>query len=318
VVGRELIFSNSQIASLITDRFVAYAGDQWYLHRQKDELGTYFWKVAQQGHNAKLPEDATRQGIYVANAEGQLLASDHFRPHVATFVSLLERSLKLHADRPKGASLISGAAATDVRYSRIPPADGLILSTFTRIPLELPEGGRWTPNQAVGRDHMWLTRHEVGSLQPPVWKKDTEYPLPPAIAERLARFHLTDNVRGEPPMWSRGHIRELKISIRVSDPATGRLSLLGTARLESNDGKRGYDSRLQGELVVNRQSERVTRMDLLAWGEAWGEGPYTRGAPPGRFPLLVAFSLAGDKPADRVPPQGSREIQAYLGTGSGS
>ena len=62
-MGRELIFSNPEISGTITSRFVAYAGDQWYLHRQKDADGEFFWKVAQQGHMARLPEDATRQGI---------------------------------------------------------------------------------------------------------------------------------------------------------------------------------------------------------------------------------------------------------------
>ncbi|MGV3721400.1 MAG: hypothetical protein ACO1SX_10875, partial [Actinomycetota bacterium] len=91
------------------------------------------------------------------------------------------------------------------------------------------------------------------------------------------------------------------------------LALSGTARLQTQDGKRGYDARLQGSLIINRQNDRVTRFDLLSWGEAWGEGPYTRGAPAGKFPLLTAFSLAGHKPADRVPPQGIREVGAYFG-----
>src|SRR3712207_7186712 len=40
------------------------------------------------------------------------------------------------------------------------------------------------------------------------WEKGARYPVPAAVAERLIRFHLVDNVRGEPPMWARQHIRE--------------------------------------------------------------------------------------------------------------
>jgi len=315
VVGRELIFSNPEIAALITERFVAYAGDQWYLHRQKDGVGAYFWKVAQQGHNARLPEDSTRQGVYAANPDGTLLASDHFRPQAAAFLAMLNRSLSRAKELGREPAVISGVDVPDLRYTRVPPADGLILNAFTRIPSESTRSS-WTPNQAVGRDHVWLSREEAAALKPASWKVGTRMPVPAAVAERLARFHLVDNVRGEPPMWNRDQIRELDLSLRVVDPAAGLLTLSGKARMETQDGKRGYEARLQGNLVVNRQTDRISRMDLLTWGEAWGEGPYTRGAPTGRFPLLVAFSLAGDKPADRVPPQGSREVQAYFGTGT--
>jgi len=307
VVGRELIFSDPEIAELITGRFVPYAGDQWYLHRQQDEEGRYFWKVAQQGHYARRPMDQTRQGIYVATPDGQLLASDHFRAHRATFLAMLRRGL---AAAP-GKLPAPDAATPDPRFRRTPPEGGLVLKVFTRIPL--PAGAAWSPNQAVGRDHVWITREEAATLAPRTWRRGEASSLPPRLAERLVRFHLLDNVRGEPPMWSAGHIRESDLTLRVADPAAGRLTLTGTARLASNDGRRGYDARLQGELRLDRATGRWEQVDLLAWGDAWGEGPYTRGAPPGRFPLRIAFSKAGDRPTDRVPPQGSRDYGDYFG-----
>ena len=55
---------------------------------------------------------------------------------------------------------------------------------------------------------------------------------------------------------------------------------------------------------------------LVALGDHWGEGQYTRGARPGRQPLGVAFELTkGEAPADRVPPQGARMAQTYFSTG---
>lgn len=313
-MGRELIFSHPDIAQLITDRFVAYAGDQWYLHRRQDDVGKFFWKVAQQGHNRKLPLDATRQGVYVATPDGGLLASDHFRPAADTFLAMLHRSLERARAEAGTTAAPAGAEAPDPRYARVPPKDGLILKSYTRIPLPAPEGGRWTPNQAVGRDHVWFTREEARSLRPPSWKPGAQWPLPPGIAVRLARFHLVDNVRGEPPMWAAGDLRELDLRLRVTDPGAGRLALEGTVRLRSRDGSRSYDARLQGVVSLDRGTDRVTRFDLLSRGEARGEGTYTRGAPPGPFPLLIAFSLAGNRAADRVPPQGSRDYGEYFGS----
>ena len=66
--------------------------------------------------------------------------------------------------------------------------------------------------------------------------------------------------------------------------------------------------------MFDRKQDRFTRFQALAWGEAWGHGTYTRGAPQGRFPLVIAFSPAGDSAADRIPPQGSRHREEYFGT----
>jgi hypothetical protein len=197
---------------------------------------------------------------------------------------------------------------------RRPPAGGLILNVFTRIPLPPPPGKTWTPNMATGRDHLWLTKEEWRALLPAEWKAGVCYPAPAAVTERLVRFHLVDNVRGEPDAWSPGDIRESALTLRVEDPKAGRLALEGTARMQRG-GTRSYEARIQGHLTFDRQQDRLTRVDLLSWGEAWGEGTFTRGAPAGRFPLVIAASLAGNTGADQVPPQGSRNLESYLGTG---
>lgn len=129
---------------------------------------------------------------------------------------------------------------------------------------------------------------------------------------RIARFHLIDNVRGEPSFWNRAHVRRVDMKLRVEDSTKHLLRLEGTANLVTNNAERGYDCRIQGLLAYDPPTHRFTRMDVLAWGVSWGEGAYTRGAPAGRFPLVVAFSLAGNTPADRVPPQAARSVSEYF------
>jgi hypothetical protein len=65
---------------------------------------------------------------------------------------------------------------------------------------------------------------------------------------------------------------------------------------------------------VETNDEGVTRFELVAHGDFKGEGPYTRGAPEGKFPLAILFTLAdGSDIADKIPPQGSRGwVQGYL------
>lgn len=305
------MFSNPEVVRLIQSSFVAYAGDQWYLHRQQDVDGQFFRTVARQGHRKDAPEDETLQGIYVAAPDGRLVVSDHYRTSAVATSQLLQRAVQLWA-RPQGEVSVAANTQPDRRYQRVPPEGGLILDVFARIARDPEPGAKWSPNQAVGRDHMWLTRDEWRALRPPSWRKGETYALPPGIAGRLLRFHLVDNVRGEPSTWRPDEVRESDLKLTVSEPPAGLLTLSGTARLHSFDVRRGYEARVQGQLRFERAGDRFARVDLLSWGEAWGEGTYTRGAPKGRFPLLVAFSLAGGAPADRVPPQGSREISAYM------
>jgi hypothetical protein len=125
------------------------------------------------------------------------------------------------------------------------------------------------------------------------------------LAHRIARFHLVDNTRGEPPMWENDDIKLIELSLDA-----GRLT--GAFHLETANGKRGFQGELAG--IVETEGEEVTRFDLVAHGQYWGQGPFTGGAPKGKFPLAVAFTLAdGKDEADKVRPQASRGwVQGYL------
>ena len=47
--------------------------------------------------------------------------------------------------------------------------------------------------------------------------------------------------------------------------------------------------------VVETKGDRVVRFDVVALGDFWGEGTYTRGAPRGKFPLAVSFTLVSSR-----------------------
>lgn len=126
-----------------------------------------------------------------------------------------------------------------------------------------------------------------------------------SLQRRIARFHLVDNTRGEPPFWSEMEVRDLDLKLEK-----GRLS--GKVQLETVDGKRGYEADVLG--IVEAKNGRITQFDIVARGDFWGAGPYTKNPPSGKFPLAVAFSLAdGSEVADKIPPQASRGwIRGYL------
>ncbi|MDF1843977.1 MAG: hypothetical protein P1U77_21275 [Rubripirellula sp.] len=183
--------------------------------------------------------------------------------------------------------------SVDRRYNVSPPVGGLVL----RVQAKILDGYKPTDNQwrqifqsAQSRDNLWITADEQRMI--------AAGKIPDPVTRRIARYHLVDNTRGEPPMWRSDEIRELKIEIR-----DGKLS--GKVHLETANGDRGFQAEIRGEIETD--GELVTRCDFVASGNFWGEGTYTRGAPKGKFPLAIAFTLAdGNDLADRIPPQGSR------------
>jgi hypothetical protein len=314
---------------MATEEFVPVTGDDWYERRRQDAEGRFFRQVADQGPR-KGEGGSTRQGIYCFTADGQLLAYKNAGQAPDVMREVLRQAQrawrKLPEDRRKpGAVKVPEPDSTDVRYARTPPPGGLIVTIYTRI-LE-HAGGTWsrgackTPGgDQAARDHLWLTEAEWRSLVPARPRVGDHFPLPAQVGERILRFHLIDNTRGEPPMWRRDEIRTQDLTLTVEEvtAAAVKMRLEGSALLASHAdvarAGRGFDARLLGSLHYDRARKVIDRLEIVAVGEHWGEGTFTRAARPGRQPLGIVFELArGDMPADLVPPQAAREIAAYFG-----
>ncbi len=142
--------------------------------------------------------------------------------------------------------------------------------------------------QSIGRDHLWIMVDEQVAL--------ASGRFPDSLSRKIARFHLIDNTRGEPPMWEPGDVSHL--AIRMDEQG----AIHGDVRLATGDGQRGFEGTIQGQ--VESADNQLVQFDLLAKGLYWGEGKFTRSAPAGKFPFAVAIRLApGDSIADQVLPQ---------------
>lgn len=305
------MFGNPEIQNLIIKNFIPVAADDWYQRRRQDAEGEFFRSVADQGPR-KGAGGSTRQGRYAFSASGKLLGFNNNRSP-ERMLTMLSSSLEAFAKLPKSEP-VTLAASTDNKYTRTPPADGLVLKAHTRcLEDDLSHAGKAGANTDTFRhngfgaatDHLWITADEKHALASVT--KNT--PLPANLAKRIARFHLVDSTRGEPPHWRQEEIRSIELTATKS--SAGSLSLSGSFHLATADDTRGYSGQLRGTVQL-AADHTVTRFDLVALGDHWGEGTYTRGARPGKTPLAVAFSLADlEKPADRVPPQGIRWEQGY-------
>jgi hypothetical protein len=299
VLDRASTFAHPEIVELLQTRFVPVAIDQAYQRRQQDTEGEFYRQIAGQGPRSNF--NNTTQGFYIATAGGKLLLYNNNRDP-----EKLKRLMKQKlAEFASNEDLRSAVAAIkpekiDPRFNVKPPEGGLVLRVHAQV-LDgyEPTTDPWKAifQAALSRDNLWLGKSEHEAL--------VRGELPASVQKRIARFHLIDNTRGEPPMWREDEIRKLEMQLRDGQ-------LTGRVHLETARGDRGYEADLYG--VVETKDGRVTRFDLVAKGDFWGQGPFTGGAPKGRFPLAVSFALAdGSEAADQIPPQGARGwVPGYL------
>jgi len=295
VLDRASTFAQPGIVSMLRTQFIAVAIDQAYQRRQKDAEGEFYRKIAGQGPRSNF--QSTTQGFYIATADGTLLLYNNNRDP-----DKLQRLMQQRLQDFEAPSAVTPIlpGTPDARYNPQLPTGGCVVRVQARVLGGYPPTtDRWDEifQSSLSRDNLWISAAEQEAL--------TKGQVTQSLQQRIARFHLVDNTRGEPPMWKKEEIRQLKITL---DGTT----LRGTVHLETGDGKRGYVARLLGKLEV--QNGKVVRFDMVADGSFWGQGPYTGNAPQGRFPFAVGFRLAdGTDAADRVPPQGSRGwVQGYL------
>ncbi len=324
-------FADPDIIKMCQKDFIPVTGDDWYQRRRQDKEGEFFRTLAD-SLGKTGPGGSTRQGIYVFAADGTPLAYKNAGQSASATKEMMQQGLaqfrKLPETKTKpGVVKIEDAGKPDANYSRTPPEGGLILKAYTRI-LDLKDEKeakfckgtcKTTGGDQAARDHVWITKDEVKTLVPAKAEVGFSYPLSAKIADRIARFHLVDNTRGEPDHWKPQDVRAKRITLTVTAANADaiELKLEGEVLLATNadtaKAERGYEARLIGSLRYRPAKGTFDRFDITAVGMHWGEHPFTRGARPGKSFLGQSFELAGDKPGDRIPPQGIRDIGAYYG-----
>lgn len=277
---------------MLQQDFVPVAIDQWYQRRQKDAEGEFYRKIAAQGPRNDFK--STTQGRYICSPDGTLIGFNNNRGP--------ERIGKLMKDAlkdfdPPSLKTVKVINPTQPEFDITPPANGLILRVHAKIMNGYQPVEDWQTvfQSAVGRDNVWLKATEHAELAKCIGEGGD---VPPTIAARIARYHLVDNTRGEPPRWSQSDIKNLELQI-VDGMIKGRV------HLETKDGKRGYQADILGKAEAS--GDKVTRFDFVAKGDFWGQGRYTPGAPAGKFPLVVAFRIGdGSDASDKILPNGAK------------
>lgn len=299
MLDRASTFANPGLLELLRTRFVPVAIDQAYHRRQQDAEGEFYRRIAAQGPRHDFA--STTQGFYVATAAGELLLYNNNRDpaKVARLVQAALDQFERAEDRQQVTAPIE-AGEVDRRWHAQVPEGGFVVRVHGKVlgGYEQPadEWQRILQN-AISRDNLWVTRREQQAL--------VNGELPQSLLHRLARFHLVDGTRGEPPMWKPDELQ------RVAIERDGE-RLQGEVVLQTADGKRRFAAQLLGFVAI--EDGKVTRFDLVARGVFRGDGPYTKNGPAGDFPFAVAMTIGdGSDVADAIPPQGSRGwVAGYL------
>ena len=296
-------FADGEVIALLRERFVPLALDVWYAQRRQDAAGALFRTVISQRED--LVPGETIQGFYAFAPDGVLLLgwNDRGRKRMKRHLAQL-----LDGYAPAPAAALTGAP--DPRFDRTPPAGARVVAVRSRI-VEAnwpePTGDRERVlQQTFGFDHLWILREEVDLLGVGTF--------PPRLALRIARFHCVDNTRGAPPTWEIGEVQRVRVDATPDAQAPGAAGIEGEIVLRSADGRRGYAARLGGDVEVRDGALR--RFDVAIRGTYFGEGTYTRGAPPGRFTLAIVLTLAEPREHAKAPPHGARWLDDYLSPGA--
>lgn len=326
-------FADPEIIDLATKKMVPVCTDDWYTRRRQDAEGEFFRKMASQGPR-KGEGGNTRQGIYVFTAAGELISFSNNGGNAAATRDHIKRALAKFDEMPDsktkpGAVKVPDRGKPDPNYFRAPPPGGLIVRVHARILEEKKDlietiftkgTCNFKGGDMASRDFLWLTKDEVKAMGPGDRKPGESYSLPEKVAERVARFHLVDNTRGEPDFWKKAEVRNRQFTLLVEKASAEgvdlRLDGRATMATDADPARaaRGYEVKVFGKLRWVPAKGTFDRFDVAAVGEHWGRGTFTPGDRPGRTPLGIAFGLpTGDKASDKVPPQGAREERNYFG-----
>lgn len=294
MLDRESTFADPQIVKMLKEDFIPVAIDQWFTRRQQDTEGDFYRKIAGQGPRNDF--NSTTQGLYIADAAGNLIAYNNNRgpERIRKLMQIARGSFVAPKCEPIKEETVD--AKNDPKL----PTGAVVVRCGTKVMGGYEKSDdywRLIFQRAVARDNLWILKPEIDALA----KGD----VPASLARRIARFHLVDNTRGQPPSWALSEVRELKLSLDGE-------KLSGHVRLETRDQSRGYAAKLSG--VVSFKDGKMSNFDVVAEGDFWGTGRFTLEPPKGKFPLVVAFRLPDESDkSDSIPPSGSRGwVDGYL------
>lgn len=292
----------------------------WLQHRDGIDC-RMFQRFAELGHYGGRTEPSnTRQGIYAVSPSGELLASVNTQDPRA-LATMLSRALEAWEALPDEQRWLpegqTRALARVRRWRDSYPTNGLVLAVTLRDTAE-QVNHEWHAD-VWNRDYAWFLPREARSFLPRQPEPGRRHRVPVALVDRLARFHLTDSVRGQTPAYQTHEIIQAHLVsevVKVVDEhvhlelrgktiaeAHGRWPVAGFDKLdEVGPQERGFEADLLGQAVFDLETQRFVSFELVGNATRWGATQFNgRRDDPGPAPVGVVMELA-DPSHGRIPP----------------
>lgn len=261
-----------------TRAFVCAVDEVWRLQRGTDAESKHFQRMADKGHYGG--GGGTRQGLYVLTADGTFLASTNTLTPEATLATLTAGREAWTRTTDAQRTLPADWTLPRKRWEDSLPEDAMVLRSWNA---DLGEGAQ---RERLNRDHVWFTRKEARGWLPANPAVGDEHVVSRLITERLARFHLVDNVRGQTLPFAREEVIGARIVTRITavGPEVVEFTIHGethahtdgTWRMGASDWEptakfpRGVETRIIGHGTYLRKADRFDVLTFAATGTRTG------------------------------------------------
>ena len=268
----------------------------------QDEDALLFRKFAKQ-RTLKASNRGGAQGHYAVAPSGELLAASSSADS-KVLVEMMKQGLAKWATLPREKRLLPKspdpkASENWRRQEKLYPAAGLVLRVVARD----QKRERWPDSNL---DYAWFRKDEARAFLPAELKKDAKYNVPHELVQRLARFHLLDNVHAlNYTFFPKEAIEKARLTSTVVQVKGDLVSLIfeGETRASLVSPKKiGYEPKLLGRATFNLKEQKFVSFELLAVGMRWGLGNCNQRHNPAPALMGIVFTLAGDSQAERLPP----------------
>ncbi len=279
----------------------ADACDRMQRESCQDEDALLFKKFARQ-RTIKKGNRGGAQGHYAVTPSGELLAaSSSANPEV--LVEMMQQGLAKWAELPRESRLLPEApdpkAAEKWRHQeRLYPDDGLVLRVVARDRTR----ERWPD---ANLDYAWFRKDEARAFLPAEPKLGDQHEIPRELIERLVCFHLIDNVHAlNYTFFPKESIEQARLTATVVGVDGDLVSLRfeGETRAVIESKKIGYAPKLLGRAKYNLKDQQFASFELVAVGTRWGLGSCNQRHNPDPALMGIVLTIAGDTPAERLPP----------------
>ena len=273
--------------------------------------------MANKGHYRRV--GGSRQGIYVCSPGGKLLASiNSLNPD--DVLKMIDDGLDKWNDLPLSERQLPENYKPQAlhRWEDSYPVKGLVLKSakadvFTDPPVQTERGDRWN------MDHVWFSKDEARLWLPKDPKEGDTYQLPTILKDRLFRFHMVDNVRGQTLPFAPQEIKEAFVQVKIIKQKDSNIQInisghsLAVAKgpwlLGENDWTpthaldHGIQTNLLGAATYDLEMEKFTEFEMVALGKWHGKTQNNgRHSGPDSGRIGALYSLATDSPKDRIAP----------------